>query len=83
MSFFDSKRKVKIICIMLTFVIAFMSIIPSYSMAASDPDEKEGGTLFKPVFRLFAGIGDLVVKGLQKIFVGDGDIKIQNPRRFS
>ncbi|MDO5556006.1 MAG: hypothetical protein Q4G09_05105 [Clostridia bacterium] len=38
-------------------------------------DEEQGGKLFQPIAKFFAGIGDLVIKGLQEFFIGDGNIQ--------
>lgn len=81
--FVDNKNLIKRISIILIILILAISIIPNYSIAdENDTDEEIGGSLFRPIFKLFAGIGDLVIKGLQKIFVGDGDIRIENLRKF-
>jgi len=80
MKVLTNKKNLKIVSIILIFSIVLISIIPNYSMADEDTDI--GGKLFQPVFKLFAGVGDLVVKGLQKIFVGEGDIRIENPRKI-
>lgn len=79
MKFLTNKKNLKIVFILLIFLIIFISIIPNYSIA--DEDEDVGGKLFKPIFKMFAGIGDLAIKGLQKIFVGYGDIRVENPRK--
>ena len=42
---------------------------------AENSDSVTGGKLFRPVFQLLAGIGDLVIKMLQGEFIGDYDIK--------
>lgn len=34
-----------------------------------------GGDLFHPLAQLLCGIGDVVIKAMQKVFIGDGDIK--------
>ena len=84
MKLYKDKKKIKIISIILVLLMVFIAIIPNYSIAGSSNSEDEdvGGSLFNPVFRLFAAVGDLVVKGLQKTFVGDGDIRIENPRQI-
>lgn len=38
-----------------------------------------GGSLLKPISQLICKIGDLVLKFLQKTFIGYGDIGIENP----
>ena len=75
-----NNRIVKIISLVLVIITITNSLIPICSYA-EDEDEETGGKLFKPIFKLFAGIGDLVIKGLQKIFLGDGDIRVENPRK--
>ncbi|MBQ3145570.1 MAG: hypothetical protein IJB90_03245 [Clostridia bacterium] len=80
MKVLTNKKNLKILSIILIFSVVLISIIPNYSFA--DEDDDTGGKLFKPIFKLFAGVGDLVVKGLQKIFVGDGNIRIENPRKI-
>lgn len=79
MKVLTNKKNFKILSLILIFSVVLISIIPNYSMADEDTDV--GGKLFKPVFKLFAGVGDLVIKGLQEIFVGDGDIRVDNPRK--
>ena len=68
-----SKKIFKTISFMLVIIFITNVFIPIYSYA--DEDEETGGKLFKPIFKLFAGVGDLVIKGLQRIFIGNGDIK--------
>lgn len=48
----------------------------------ADADSTAGGKLFKPVFKLFAAVGDLLIKMLQYLFIGDGDIRVENPRKI-
>lgn len=82
MKFFVDDKNLKRISIILIILILFISVIPNYSIADAEGDDEEaGGKLFRPIFKLFAGVGDLVIKGLQKIFVGYGDIRIENPRK--
>ena len=81
MKILENKRNIKIIALILVLSTILLAITPNYVMA-EDADENEGGTLFKPVFKLFAGVGDLVTKGLQKIFIGNGDITVENPREI-
>ena len=40
----------------------------------ADADEDFGGRLFRPICEFFAGGVDLIIKGLQKTFTGNGDI---------
>lgn len=68
-----NKKAFKTISLMLVIIFITNVFMPIYSYA--DEDEETGGKLFKPIFKLFAGIGDLVMKGLQRIFIGNGDIK--------
>lgn len=69
----NNNKILKTISLMLVIIFITNALIPIPSYA--DSDEELGGKLFKPVFKLFAGVGDLVIKGLQKIFLGNGDIK--------
>ena len=80
MKILENKRNIKIVALILILSTILLTLIPNY-VFAEDEDEYVGGTLFRPVFKLFAGVGDLVVKGLQKIFVGNGDIKIEAVRK--
>ena len=82
MEIFTNKKLIKQIAIIIILLVVVNMLVPVYSYAAdsipsieSSEDQENGGKLFRPVFELFAGIGDLVIKGLQRIFVGDGDIK--------
>ena len=72
-----NKKFFKVISLMLVIIFITNVFMPIYSYAAAsdDTDEETGGKLFRPIFKLFAGVGDLVIKGLQKIFIGDDDIK--------
>ena len=74
MEIFTNKSLIKKISVVLIVLTLLTTIIPLYSYA--DEDEEVGGKLFKPIFKLFAGVGDLVMKTLQKIFIGDGNIAI-------
>lgn len=73
MRLLSNNRILKTISLMLVIIFMFNLFAPVYSY--SNEDEEVGGKLFKPIFKLFAGVGDLVIKSLQKIFIGDGDIK--------
>ena len=75
MKLLNNKKNIKLVALILILLSLFITIIPN--LVYADTDEEVGGTLFTPIFRLFAGVGDLFIKGLQKIFVGDGDIKIE------
>ena len=74
MKLVTNKRITNLIILLFTFLMLFNFIMPNYIVYA-DEDSDNGGKLFKPIFKMFAWIGDLVIKGLQKIFIGDGDIK--------
>lgn len=73
MKIVTNKSLIKKISVALIVIILLNTFIPLYSNA--DEDEDKGGKLFKPVFKMFAAMGDLVIKGLQKIFIGDGNLK--------
>ena len=66
-------KRIKIICLMLIVIMMVNIITPLCSYA--DKDEDFGGELFKPIAKFLAGIADLVIKGLQKVFIGYGSIK--------
>jgi hypothetical protein len=76
MKLFTNKEIRKKIIIAILLVMSFNFISPTIS------DADFGGALFKPISQLLQGIGDLVIKGLQKIFVGYGDIRVENPRKI-
>lgn len=78
MKFLQSKEISKKVIIAILLVMSFNFISPTISLAGKD---EFGGTLFKPISQLLQTIGDLVIKGLQKIFVGYGDIRVENPRK--
>ncbi len=84
MKFFTDKKFTKRMIILLVVIIIFNVIAPIYHVSADgeDTDEEFGGKLFRPIFRFIAGIGDLVVRGLQKLLIGNGDIVIDNPRKI-
>lgn len=73
MKFFVNKKNLKMISLILVIITIINSLMPICSYA--DEDEETGGKLFRPIFKLFAGVGDLLIKGLQRIFIGDGEIK--------
>ena len=77
MKFCTNKDTSKKIIIAILIVMSFNFISPTVSRADF------GGDLFKPIAQLLQAIGDLVIKGLQKIFVGDGDIREESLRTFS
>ena len=68
MKFFTNKETNKKILIALIIVMLFNFTSPTVSRADI------GGTLFTPIASLLEAIGDLLIKGLQKIFLGDGKI---------
>ena len=76
MSIFTNKEIKKKIIIAILLVMSLNFITPTVSEADI------GGVLFKPISQLLQTIGDLVIKGLQKIFVGYGDIRVENPRKI-
>lgn len=75
MKLFANKKLFKKIVILLVTITLVNALIPLH-MVSADADEDFGGSLFRPIFRFFAGIGDLLVRGLQWIFIGSGDIKV-------
>jgi len=75
MKFLQNKGISKKIIIAILLVMSFNFISPIAVQADF------GGALFKPIAELLRTIGDLVIKGLQKIFVGYGDIRVENPRK--
>ena len=84
MKILTNKINLKIVSMILIFSIVLISIIPNYSMANAEADDVEaGGKLFRPVFQLGAGIGDLVMKTLQYYFYADFDIKDQDAGEFT
>ena len=76
-----SKKIFKTISLMLVIIFITNVFIPIYSYAEESNDEKTGGKLFNPIFKFFAAVGDLVIKGLQYMFIGDGDIRQENLRK--
>lgn len=74
MKLFTDKEISKKIIIAILLVMSFNFILPTVSQADF------GGALFKPIAQLLQGIADLVIKGLQKAFVGYGDIRLENVR---
>lgn len=77
MKFFTNKETSKKIIIAILLVMSFNFITPNISQADF------GGTLFKPIAELLKALGDLVIKGLQSMLLGDGTIAIESPRRIS
>ena len=87
MKILNNKVFLKVICIMLVFLTIFISVIPNYSIAtdekvADEIDTETGGKLFRPIFKLAAGVGDLVLKTLQWYFYADFDIKDNSTGEF-
>lgn len=76
MKFFSNKKTTKKIIIAILLVMSFNFIAPNYSQAAMD---ETGGKLFEPISNLICTIADLVIKGLQFYFLGDGDIMVEDP----
>lgn len=75
MKFFSNKQISKKIIIAILLVMSFNFISPIVSKADA------GGDLFKPIAELLEHIADLVIKGLQKVFIGYGDIIVENIRK--
>lgn len=74
MRLFTDKKIIKVISSLLIILIIFSFVNPIITYA-EDEDEQVGGKLFKPIFKLFAGVGDLLIQGLQQLFIGDSEIK--------
>lgn len=74
MRLFANKKLFKKIVILLITITLVNALMPLY-MVSADADEEFAGALFRPICQFFAGIGDLLVSGLQWIFIGDGEIK--------
>ncbi len=74
MKFFNTNINVKKVIIITLIVMLFNFMAPVVSQADF------GGALFKPISQLLCGIADLVIKAAQKIFIGYGDIRVENPR---
>ena len=81
---FVNKKIINIITLILLFLTVFISIMPNYILAASaeETDEETGGKLFRPIFQLFSGVGDLVMKTLQYYLYSDFDIKDDSTDEF-
>lgn len=69
MEFLTNKKNIKIISLLL-IILAIFSFVNPIAVYAEDEDETFGGKLFKPIAKLVCGIGDGVIMGLQKMFVG-------------
>lgn len=69
MKFLQSKEISKKIIIAILLVMSFNFISPTVSEADF------GGELFKPIAQLILAIGDLLLGGIQSMFLGDGDIE--------
>ncbi len=54
-------------------------VILIFNLINPNISEGYGGALFKPIFQLISGVGDLCLKGLQYMFMGDGDIMVEAP----
>lgn len=74
MKLFANKKLFKKIVILLVVITLVNALIPLHIVSA-DADEDFGGALFRPICQFLAGIGDLLLSGLQWIFIGDPDIK--------
>lgn len=74
MKLFANKKLFKKIVILLITITLVNALIPLHIVSA-DADEDFAGALFRPICQFIAGIGDLLVSGLQWIFIGDGEIK--------
>ena len=74
MKSFTNKNWIKKIIISIIILISFSFVVPNYSHAGT-----LGGDLFKPIAQLICDVGDLVIKGLQLMFMGDGDIRAESP----
>lgn len=77
MKLFANKKLFKKIVILLVVITLVNALIPLH-MVSADADKDFGGPLFRPMCRFFAGIGDLLIRGLQDIFIGSGDINIRS-----
>ena len=71
MKYLNNSKTTKKVIMMILIVLTLNFISPNLSNAA---ESTYGGELFNPLFQMLAGIGDLVIKGLQYIFLGDGDV---------
>lgn len=74
MKLFANKKLFKKIVILLVIITLINALTPLH-MVSADTDEDFGGALFRPICQFIAGIGDLLISGLQLMFIGDGDIK--------
>jgi len=74
MKIIKDKQISKKIIIAILLVMSFNFISPTVCEA------DVGGALFKPISELLQTIADLVIEFLQKVFVGYGEIEIENPR---
>lgn len=70
MKFVTKKETTKKVIMLILLILTLNFITPNISIAKG----AYGGELFTPIFQMLAGIGDLVIKGLQYIFLGDGDV---------
>lgn len=67
---YSNNRIFKKIALALVVFMVFNFAMPKFSFASDD-----GGIIFRPVSGLLRMVSDLVIKGVQKIFTGDGEIK--------
>ena len=74
MKLFANKKLFKKIVILLVTITLVNALMPLH-MVSADADEDFGGALFRPICDFIAGVGDLVISGLQWIFIGDTNIK--------
>ncbi len=71
MKFITNNKITKKIIIAIIIVMLFNFIAPVCSKAT----DEEGGDLLNPISEFICAIGDLVIKVMQKVFIGYGDIK--------
>ena len=72
MKFLNNKEITKRIIIAILIVMSFNFISPLTSNAGAD---EAGGKLFQPISLLLRTVTDLLVMGMQKIFLGNGYIE--------
>lgn len=82
MKFFTNKETSKKIIIVTILITIFNFVSPIISSAdLADAANEFGGALFKPISQLLLAVSDLVIEGLQKIFIGSGEIEVVNSRK--